>query len=224
MAGMKGYEHRCSEEKVSKSANKKSLKDSPFSYAQIDMIWDFYVTHALSGGTGLERTIVDYGWDNNNNKVTGYGAIENELFDISYFEKICFIRAKKCNDTLGAMDLFNDLICVSHPRAVMLQKFDIVIDENESINYNSSSNYESKLTALFRHIRNAFAHANTYFFDNGMILLEDKDKSKTTASILIKQQTLLDWIKVIDKNEKYYMLIDACASCKQEERNVQTNI
>ena len=221
MAGMTGFEHHCSEEKVSKSANKKGLKDSLFSYAQIDMIWDFYVTHAISGGTGLERTIVDYGWDNTNNKTSGYGAIENELFGTSYFEKICFIRAKKCNDTLGAMDLSNELICVSHPRAVMLQNFDIVIDENESISYNSSSISESKLTALFRHIRNAFAHANTYFFDNGMMLLEDKDGKKITAEILIKQQTLLDWIKIIDKDEKYYALVDACARCKTEEEKCQ---
>lgn len=217
MAGKIGFEHKCSEIKVAKSENKKSLKDSPFSYAQIDMIWDFYVTHAISGGTGLERSLSDYGWDNTNNKITGYGAIENKLFDICYFEKICFIRAKKCTDTLGAMDLSNELICVSHPRAVMLQNFDIVIDENELISYNSSSNSESKLTALFRHIRNAFAHANTYFFDNGMILLEDKDGKRTTAEILMKQQTLLDWIKVIDKDEKYYRLVDVCAKCKMEE-------
>lgn len=221
MAGMIGFEHKCSEIKVSKSANKKSLKDSPFSYAQIDMIWDFYVTHTISGGTGLERTVLDYGWDNTNNKTTGYRAVENELFSSSYFEKICFIRARKCNDTLGAMDLSNEMICVSHPRAVLLQNFDIVIDENESISYNSSSSSESKLTALFRHIRNAFAHANTYFFDNGMMLLEDKDGKKITAEILIKQQTLLDWIKIIDKDEKYYALVDACARCKTEEEKCQ---
>lgn len=221
MAGMIGFEHRCLEGKFSKSENKKSLKDSPFSYAQIDMIWDFYVTHAISGGTGLERSLCDYGWDNTNSKTSGYGAIENALFESSYFEKICFIRAKKCNDTLAAMDLSNDLICACHPRAVMLQNFDIIIDENESISYNSGSNSESKLTALFRHIRNAFAHANTYFFDNGMLLLEDKDGKKITAEILIKQQTLLDWIKIIDKDEKYYALVDACARCKTEEEKCQ---
>ena len=195
--------------------------DSPFSHAQIDMIWDFYVTHAISGGTGIERSLSDYGWDNTNSKISGYGAIENALFDPMFFEKICFIRAKKCNDTLAAMELSNDLICVSHPRAVMLQNFDIIIDENESISYSSSSISESKLTALFRHIRNAFAHANTYFFDNGIVLLEDKDGKKITAEILIKQQTLLDWIKIIYKDEKYYTLVDVCAMCKTEEGKCQ---
>lgn len=106
----------------------------------------------------------------------------------------------------------------------MLQNYHITVDENDIPVFDSNNPAESKLTAFFRHIRNAFAHANTYFFDNGIVLLEDKDKSKLTAAILIKQQTLLDWIKVIDKGENYYVLIDACASCKQEERNVQTNI
>ena len=40
MAGMNGFVHRCSDAKVSKTANKKSLTASPFSYAQIDMLWE----------------------------------------------------------------------------------------------------------------------------------------------------------------------------------------
>lgn len=216
MPGMKGFSHSCEVEKKSKSANKKSIKDSPFSYAQIDMIWDFYVTHTISGGSGLSRTLLDYGWENTNNQKTGYGAVEKELLSSKYFEKICFIRAKECKDTLSAMDLSNDMVCSSHTRAVLLQKFHIIIDENESIKYDSSSQAESKLNALFRHLRNSFAHANTYFFDDGTVLLEDYEGKKITASILINQQTLLDWIRFIDKNQNYYVLIDACASCKTE--------
>lgn len=52
------------------------------------------------------------------------------------------------------------------------------------------------INCLFRHIRNSFSHANTYFFDNDYMLLEDKEKNRITARILIKQQTLLDWIKI----------------------------
>lgn len=224
MAGKTGFEHRCEKDKVQKSEYKKSLKDSAFSHAQINMIWDFYVTHAISGGTGLTRTLENYGWENTNSATTGYGAVEKVLFSDKYFEKICFIRSNKCAHTLAAMDLANDRICVEHTRAVMLQNYHITVDENDTPTFDSNNPAESKLTAFFRHIRNAFAHANTYFFNNGMVLLEDKDKSKATASILIKQQTLLDWIKVIDKDENFYVLTDACASCKQEETNVQTNI
>lgn len=218
MAGMIGFDHKCSETKVSKSENKKSLKDSPFSYAQIDMIWDFYVTHTISGGTGLERTVVDYGWKKDDNKKDGFSALEKELFDkAGLSDRICFIRSKTCKDTLNAMDLANDYICNTHPRGVLLRNYVITVDENEKIQFSGGASAENRIICLFRHIRNAFAHGNTYFFENGYVLLEDKDKNSITASILIKQQTLLDWIKIIDKDEKHYVLLDTCTRCKVKE-------
>jgi hypothetical protein len=204
-------------EKKSKIANKKSIKDSPFSYAQIDMIWDFYVTHTISGGSGLERDITDYGWRKNENKTDGYPALETALFEIAELKSnICFIRSKTCKDTLGEMDLSNDMICDVHPRAVLLQKFSTTVDENENIKFAGGG--ENHITCLFRHIRNAFAHGNTYFFESGLVLLEDKDNSTVSAEILLKQQTLLDWIKVIDKHEKYYSLVDAGVKSNEEEK------
>ena len=65
---------------------------------------------------------------------------------------------------------------------------------------------ESRIKCLFRHIRNSLAHGDTFFFDNGNLLLEDKDKSTITARILINQQTLIDCIKVIDKEGKRYTI------------------
>lgn len=219
MAGMNGFTHHCLEQKVSKSANKKPLSESLYSYAQIDTLWDFYVTHAISGGTGMTRDITSYGWSKNDNKTTGYQAIENKMIEAAGLENnICFIRAKTCKDTLNAMDLSNDMICISHPRAVLLQRYTTTIDENERIQFGGGSGSENHVSCLFRHIRNAFAHGNTYFFENKYVLLEDKDNSAITAEILIKQQTLLDWIRVIDKEERYYILIDTCAKCKSGEK------
>lgn len=59
-----------------------------------------------------------------------------------------------------------------------------------------------KAESILTHIRNAFAHSNTYFFDNNMVLLEDKSKGIITAEILLPMKILLDWIKLIDKDEK----------------------
>ena len=222
MAGKRGFEHHCEEAKILKGANKNSLNSSPFSYAQIDMIWDFYVTHTISGGSGLERTIEDYGWKKTENKTNGYPALENGLVESAELQdNICFIRSKTCKDTLKAMDLSNDLFCAHHPRAVMLQKYSTTVDENEIISFAGGSSAENRIVCLFRHIRNSFAHGNTYFFDNGFVLLEDKDGSTVTAEILIKQKTLLDWIRVIDKDEKYYKIVDVCASCIAEEKQCQ---
>lgn len=211
MAGMNGFEHSCSDTKASKNKNKKSLKDSPFSYAQIDMLWDFYVTHTISGGSGLGRSVSDYGWKEDDNKKDH--AIENELIGkAGLSNNICFIRSKTCKDTLSAMDLSDDEICIKHPRAVLLQKYSTTVDENEVIRFSGGG--ENHVNCLFRHIRNSFAHGNTYFFENGTVLLEDMDKKKITAAILVRQQTLLDWIALIDKNEKFYILKNICNGCK----------
>lgn len=217
MAGKTGFEHKCCKEKISKNDNKISLNDSPFSYAQINILWDFYVTHAISGGSGLARSVSDYGWKKDDNKKDGYPALEKELIaKAGLSNNICFIRSTTCKDTLSAMDLSNDEICIEHPRAVLLQKYSTTVDENDNIKFSGGG--ENHIKCLFRHIRNSFAHGNTYLFGNGTILLEDMDKSKVTAAILVKQQTLLDWIKVVDKEEKYYALIDLCANCRVEEK------
>ena len=61
--------------------------------------------------------------------------------------------------------------------------------------------------SVLTHIRNSLAHGNTYFFENGNVLFEDKDmKGIITARIILKQQTLLDWISLIDKDQKFYIL------------------
>lgn len=216
MAGMNGFMHSCSETKVAKAKNKKSIKDSPFSCAQTDMIWDFYVTHTISGGSGLGRSVSDYGWKKDDNKKDGYPALEKELIaNAGLSNNICFIRSTTCKDTLSAMNLTNDEICIEHPRAVLLQKYSITVDENEKISFSGGG--ENHVNCLFRHIRNSFAHGNTYFFNNGTILLEDMDKSKITAAVLVRQQTLLDWIRIIDKDKKHYILVDVCMKCKEEK-------
>ena len=44
----------------------------------------------------------------------------------------------------------------------------------------------------------------SYFFDNNMVLLEDKDGGKITATILLPVHSLVDWIFIVDKNGNYY--------------------
>ena len=99
------------------------------------------------------------------------------------------------------LDLYDDDICISHAKAVLIQKFKCNPDENEQVKIES---IESRINAIFRHIRNSFAHGNTFFFDNGMCLLEDKDGSSITAEILIHQKSLVEWIYIVDRDNKYY--------------------
>ena len=144
--------------------------------------------------------ILDNGWDINK----FLKEIESNLMHIAGIDKLCCIRSKKIDNTLKACDLYENEICVEHPRAVIQRKFTLEIDENEKISFAGGQGGEKRIDCLFRHIRNSFAHTNTYFFNNGNVLLEDKDGTKITSMILIKGQTLLDWIHYIDKDNRFY--------------------
>ena len=45
-----------------------------------------------------------------------------------------------------------------------------------------------------------------FFFDNGLMMFEDDNRKTITARMIISQQTLIDWIGLIDKEQQYYIL------------------
>lgn len=182
---------------------KKSINDSKFTYEQIAMIMDFYITRNIACSTELAITLEQYGWNKQKNGSYDYKKIEEQLKEVASVEKFICVRAKTIKDTLNLMHLAGDNICIEHPRIVLMQDYNLTIDEFEQTKLESK---ESRIKCLFRHIRNSLAHGDTFFFDNGNLLLEDKDKSTITARILINQQTLIDWIKVIDKECKRYTI------------------
>ncbi len=138
-------------------------------------------------------------------------------------KNVKILLANTINKTLEAFDLvttekkdkevFNKAIEIDIPKIVCLTPYSIA-DEDKPKPKDKIGEAESVLT----HIRNAFAHGLTYFFDNGNVLLEDKDARGTiTARMILKQQTLLDWIKLIDHQQKFYVLHDLCNLCNRKE-------
>ena len=201
ISGMSGFEHICNNDKTNIELFRCSLKDSPFTDEEVSLIWDFYVSHSFAADTGSPVSLSDYGWKDTVSKTDGFPALEDALASNAGIARFCIIRCKTIKDTLKAMDLSNNYMCIAHPRAVMMQDFGCETDENE---ITKISFKESRINALFRHIRNALAHNNMFIFDNGMCLLQDKDKSKITASILFPQRSLIDWIYIVDKNRSKY--------------------
>lgn len=214
MAGMSGFKHDCECINEDISGFKKSIENSTLSQDERLLVWDFYVTHNLAGGCEQQVSLKDYGWNAEKQKVIS--EIENNLMKIALVNKMCCIRSKTIKDTLGEMNLSGLHICIEHPRIVLMQKYSVTVDENENLKYAGGG--ESRINCLFRHIRNSFAHSNTYFFENGNVLLEDKDNSTITARILINKQTLINWITYIDKDKKYYSIPS------EEDNNGNTNI
>ena len=163
----------------------------------------------------------DFGEDLNNVDDTGY---KNELVELSDEQllqniqqlqnenNIKILLANSINKTLENMDLIieegknsekrNKAIDIDTPRIVCLSPFTIADEEAPKAKVGEA---ESVLT----HIRNAFAHGNTYYFDNKYVLFEDKDqRGGITARILMPQQSLLDWIRLIDHESRYYTIVN----------------
>ena len=200
MAGMQGYEHTCNENKVGFNEYKSTLNASTFSDEEIKRLWEFYVSRSPAEQSSQSISLINYGWENTNNRENGLPALEKALKAAASNMNICFVRARTIKDTLSAMDLANESICIHHSRGVLMQAFEYQHDENEVVHVESS---ESRVKCLFRHIRNAFAHGNTYLLPNGMIMLEDKEqglKGKITARLLMPQNSLLSWITIVDRN------------------------
>lgn len=181
----------------------KSIYDCDLPKEQESIIWDFYVTHAIAGSASQGRKASDYGlsslpWD----EMKRVAAIDASNVKI--------LLANSINRTLANFDLEitegkgerrrSVAIEVDVPKIVCSTPYSIA---DEDLPKGKVGEAESVLT----HIRNSLAHGLTYFFDNGNVLFEDRDPRGTiTARIILKIQTLLDWIALIDKNQKYYVL------------------
>ncbi len=200
MAGMQGYEHTCSKNKIHFVQYKSTLNGNSFSDAEIKKLWEFYVSKSPAEQSSQSISLTNYGWANNNNRENGLPVLERALTAAANNMSLCCVRAKTIKETLAAMDLSNDTICIDHPRGVLKQDYKYQHDENETVHIVST---ESRVRCLFRHIRNAFAHGNTYLLPNNMIIFEDRESGlagNITARILMPQHSLLNWISIVDRN------------------------
>lgn len=182
---------------------RKSINEGSFSSEQIAMIWDFYVTKSIAASAAQKRTASCYGhkslpWKD---MCTIANLTESTM-------KI--LPANSINKTLEELDLAietgkgnerrNNPIDIDTPRIACLSPFSIADEEPPKAKVGDA---ESVLT----HIRNAFAHGNTYFFENQFVMFEDKDpRGIITARIMLSQHTLIDWISTVDNGRRYYAI------------------
>lgn len=167
------------------------------------IIWDFYVTHAIAASASQGRKASDYElsslpWDEMK-RVAGIDS-----------SNVKILLANSINKTLTKFDLEVAKGKAEHKRfmAIEVDIPKIVCSTPYSIaDEEPPKGKVGEAESVLTHIRNSLAHGLTYFFDNGNVLFEDRDPRGTiTARIILKIQTLLDWIALIDKNQKYYVL------------------
>lgn len=197
--------HECGEEKIVLTQQDVSLNDISLSTDEINMVWNFYVSHAPIKKNRNEkecdfgcRNLAEFGWSGS--KLT---TLERALIKAADLGRFVMIKADEITETLKMMNL-DEKICWKHPRAVLKQNFTVKVYEDGEVNLKES---ETRMVCLFRHIRNALAHNRIYFSkDYTMILLEDIESvnKKLTARILIPARSLVDWIAIVDKDKKFY--------------------
>ena len=192
--------HNCGETKTKIEGREKSIVDMDFDDKELKEILDFYLFHSITvhdnkkTETFGHKSLQMYGWSGN----ADLSKLEGRLLRASNIGFFCFIKADSIEDTLDAMNLKNS-ICVEHPRAVLKQKYSVRVQENGEVDV---SQKETRMGCLFRHIRNAFAHNCTYLFENNNILLEDSEENgKLSARILMPKQALVEWMKIIKKED-----------------------
>lgn len=189
--------------RIEVQAYKKSINQSGFSDEQITMIWDFYVTKAIADSASQKRRVSDYGlrelpW-NDMLRTAGIKAVNVKVLLANSINKTLRNYDLEITEKVGN-ETRNKPIEIDIPKIVCLTPFSIADEEKPKAKVGEA---ESVLT----HIRNSFAHGNTYFFNNNMMLLEDKDnRGSITARIILKRQTLLDWISLIDSSHLFYDL------------------
>ncbi|MDM8271571.1 hypothetical protein [Thermophilibacter provencensis] len=136
------------------------------------------------------KTLEGYGWKGNPQST----KLERLLLQQSGIQQFIILGSNSIKETLKIMKL-DEEICADHPRALLHRPTKIKLNEDGSITRASNDN---RMQCLLKNIRNGIAHGQTYIFPNGAILLEDKaDEGAVTARILVRKESLLNWIDVI---------------------------
>lgn len=188
------YRHECTEPTYELARYRKRLSEvyTPEEFTQIVGFYMFKLPQKNSKGNAY--ALSDYGW-------TGHGIsdLEGKLLKSAGMSQFVFLGSKSIRGTLEAMKL-GEIACAEHPRAVLMRKASLSMTEDGTIKVEYVG--ENRMQCLLRHIRNSIAHGLTYSFPTGAILLEDRDGREISARVLLKMETLIDWISIIEKENR----------------------
>ena len=179
--------------------HKRSVFNMGFNDEQAQEIVEFYLFYApiLKPDENKKeqnslKSLKEYGWSGSRLK-----DLEKQLLEVANIEKLYFIKSKKIPNSLKKMDL-GETIFSMEPRAVMRQNVRVSVDENEDVKIEEE---ESRMVCLFRHIRNSLAHNLTYYFEDDMIMLEDREVKEIPARILLSKAAMLEWMKIVKQGK-----------------------
>lgn len=175
----------------------KWMEETPISEYDKDFIkiLDFYQFHALVPGQSARcKTIQEYGWSFPWKKP--YWLNKQLKQTSSNYELLFSAKNQSCmEESLEKAGLKDNFPCDLDRERIC------VVD-----------NRKNQFMSVFYHIRDSFAHGRFYLLDykgNKVFVMEDVapngGASKTvTARMIIRKETLLNWIELIMNGEKEY--------------------
>lgn len=197
-------------DKVCISSFHKSLSESNnWTADEVAAIWDFYVTKSVANSASQRRSVADYGLHELPfDKLLDYGGVPSDKREVLMVDNLGEVLEeygfKTTESHMGPDGKKHDAeipIDIESPRVVCIQPYSITGRKSPA------PKGGGKGATLLTHIRNSLAHGCTYYFDNEMMLLEDKaggSSGKTTAMMLLPKRVFVDWIKAIDIDARFY--------------------
>lgn len=152
-------------------------------------LYSFFVTYSMCGRQSTKkRSFSDYGWANDNIKNTILGFALGRVLNLNRNPSFIFTDKDELLDKFNSLNLSDGIaLNLDNERAV-------VGKTSESNNY----------LKLFYRIRDGLAHGKfklRYSETNKkVIVIQDDDGYNVTARIIIKLDTLLSFVSVIDMN------------------------
>ena len=175
--------------RINASIVRNGLDDYSLSVEEYYRLYSFYVTYSLCGNQSIKkRYFVDYGWPSNSIKGTNLGKELHSLIDLRNNSHFCFSKENNLIEKFEELDLQDGIISnLEYERAVI-----------------GITNGDNNYLKLFYRIRDGFAHGRFNLRYSSqyekMVVIQDNDSVNVTARIVIKLETLLNFIDVIDMN------------------------
>ena len=174
--------------------------DYTLSIVEVYRLYTFYVTYSMCGSQSMKkRSIADYGWTiipalkkkNQVNPTLSNTGLDTELKKVLDLESASFVFTDK-NDLKKRFDDNN------------LSDGSLTDYDTERCVIGKTTQEGNKYTKLFYRIRNGFAHGRFALkYDSNhikMVVIQDWDTKNVTGRIVLKLQTLLDFIETVDRN------------------------
>ena len=152
-------------------------------------LYAFYVTYSMCATQSFKkRTLIDYGWPSNHVTQKDIKAALANVLILNRNENFVFTNDDDLKTRFEQLSLCDGVIeDLSFERAVI-----------------AKTSVDNNYLKLFYRIRNCLAHGKFRLrisdAHEKMVILQDDDTKNVTARIVIRLDTLLEFVDVIDRN------------------------